>query len=865
MEADQQAIRQFLERVHGPEPEGWLILWTRQDKATATFDLAENGALDRAVEYCAARAPAFDMYAAVGLQRERPANTSRGAEPGVSALPGFWADVDIAGGAHKARDLPPTEQDARSLIDTAGLEPTIIVNSGFGLQPYWLLREPWRIEGEDERQRLKSLSSRFQLNLRLRANMRGWTMDSTADLCRVLRVPGTFNHKVDGDVRMVTAEYADCAYNLDDFEDLLAGIEDPGEAGREPSPRPDLPPARLPPILDGCAWMRQCRDNATALAEPEWYRMLTVVARCEDPDRWAHDLSKGYPKYSKRETQRKLKQASGDKVAPVTCAYVQSDLNGGRFCGECLFHGNINSPIAIGRIEGVDGVEGIEPPPEAGAAAPEPSAASQQPASPGPAPPAPAETAASMIERFTDLGNARRFVARYRGMVLYCEKWGKWFLWDNQRWRDDEKLGIISKAASLIRSLYGMAKQIKDEDERKAFLSHLVRSESFRSLNSMVSLAKSDAAIARLPEDFDANPWVLTVENGTIDLRTGKLLPHDPSRAITKLAPVVYDSDATCPNWLEFLNMVMKQRPSLVAFLQRAFGCCLTGIASDKAMFILYGSAGDNGKSTMVDVIQRLLGDYATRTPTETFLKKKDGAIPNDVAKLKGARFVWAAENERGSRLSESLIKEMTGSDKMSARFMRGEFFEFYPEFKPWLATNHKPQVRGDRALWNRLKLIPFDVTIPKDQQRPPHEVAAMFRAEYPGILNWALQGCLDWQRSGLGVPDEVVQATREYESEQDTFAMFLSEKCVCVQNARSAANALYKIYRVWAEEHGENPVSDKMFGPMLTERGFAKVRTKTGMVYMGVGIRAEDIYDGPRSSIPVPPPARADEEGEEI
>ena len=856
MEADRQAIRQFIERVHGPEPAGWLILWTRQDKATRAFALGEEGALDQAVEYCATKASACDVYAAVGLQRERPANTSRGAEPGVSALPGFWADIDIAGAAHKADALPPTEQDARCLIDAAGFEPSVIVRSGFGLQPYWLFREPWQIESDEERRRLKSLSTRFQLNLRLRANARGWTMDSTADLCRVLRVPGTFNHKVDGDIRMVTAEYADRAYNPDDFEDLLAGIDDPGEGVREPSPRSDLPPAKLPPILDGCAWMSHCRDDAAALAEPEWYRMLTVVARCEEPERWAHELSKGYPKYSKRETQRKLKQAAGDKVAPVTCAYVQSDLNGGRFCGECLFRGNINSPVAIGRIEGVEPLpEPDDPSP------PEPEAAGP----PGPAPPVPTETAAAIIERFTDLGNARRFVARHRGAILYCEKWSKWFLWDNKRWRDDEKLGIVSKAANLIRSLYPMAKQIKDEDERKAFLSHLLRSESFRSLNAMVSLAKSDTAIARLPEDFDADPWLLTIENGTIDLRTGKLLPHDPRRAITKLAPVTYDPAATCPNWLEFLNMVMKQRPSLVAFLQRAFGCCLTGIASDKAMFILYGHEGDNGKSTMVDVIQRLLGDYATRTPTETFLKKKDGAIPNDVAKLKGARFVWAAENERGSRLSESLIKEMTGSDKMSARFMRGEFFEFYPEFKPWLATNHKPQVRGDRALWNRLKLIPFDVSIPKEQQRPPHEVAAMFRAEYSGILNWALQGCLDWQRSGLGVPDEVVQATREYESEQDTFAMFLGEKCVCAPNARAAANALYKMYRIWAEEHGENPVSDKMFGPMLTERGYSKVRTKAGMVYMGVGIRAEDVYDGPRRSIPVPPPGRADEEGEEI
>ena len=858
MEADRQAIRQFLARVHGPEPAGWLIIWTRQDKATRAFALSEEGALDEAVEYCATKAPVFDVYAAVGLQRERPANTSRGAEPGVACLPGFWADVDIAGGAHKAKDLPPTEQDARGLIDAAGLEPSIIVRSGFGLQPYWLFREPWKIEADEERHRLKSLSTRFQSSLRLRANVRGWTMDSTADLCRVLRVPGTFNHKVDGVVRMVTAEYADRAYNLDDFEDLLAGMDDPAEVQHDTRAPKDLPPAKLPPILQGCAWMSHCRDDVASLAEPEWYRMLTVVARCEESERWAHDLSKAYPKYSRPETLRKLKQASGDKVAPVTCAYVQSDLNGERFCGECLFRGNINSPITIGRIEGA------EPLSEPGAAAPpEPEAAPPQ----KPAPPAPTETAAAMIERFTDLGNAKRFVARYRGTILYCEKWGKWFLWNNKRWCEDERLGILSKAASLIRSLYSHAKQIKDEEERKAFLSHLLKSESFRSLNAMVSLAKSETTIARHPDDFDVDQWVLTVENGTVDLRTGKLLPHDPKRLITKLAPVVYDPAATCPNWLEFLDMIMIQRPSLVGFLKRAFGLSLTGVTSDKAMYILHGHLGDNGKSTMIDVMQRMLGDYARRTPVETFLKKREGSIPNDVARLKGARFVWAAENERGSRLSESLIKEMTGGDKMSARFMRGEFFEFMPEFKLWFATNHKPSIRGDQAIWRRFKLIPFDISIPLDQQRARHEVMEMFAAEHSGILNWAIEGCLEWQRNGLGVPDEVVAATREYEAEQDTFAMFLEEKCVRVPNARVSSIALYRAYKGWAEEYGENPVSHKTFAALMSERGFHKNRAVAGIMYAGVGLRTEDHHDSALrpSKPPLPSYFAHDSEGEEV
>src|SRR5581483_6851438 len=217
-----------------------------------------------------------------------------------------------------------------------------------------------------------------------------------------------------------------------------------------------------------------------------------------------------------------------------------------------------------------------------------------------------------------------------------------------------------------------------------------------------------------------------------------------------------------------------------------------TGITSEKAMYILYGAGGDNGKSTMIDVMQRILGDYARGTPVETLLRRREGSIPNDVARLKGARFVWAAENERGSRFSESLLKSMTGGDKMIARFMRGEFFEFMPEFKLWLATNHKPIVRGDKAIWRRLKLVPFEVSIPLDQQKPRHEVMEMFAAEHSGILNWAIKGCLDWQRNGLGVPEEVVNATRDYEAEQDTFAMFLEDECVCVPKATAASIDLY-------------------------------------------------------------------------
>jgi P4 family phage/plasmid primase-like protien len=873
-----EQIGEFLKRLHGAESAGHLVVWTRPDKITRSFNLSKDGAVEEASAYCARRAEKSDVYAAVGLQRESPPARSRGTEDGVCSIPGIWADVDIAGPAHKSKDLPASEAEAWTIINEVELPTSVVLRSGFGLQVYWLFKEPWVLESAADRAAAKSLSVRFQTRLRQIAKTRGWMIDPTADLCRVLRVPGTYNRKIPDDPRLVTAEYSKSEYNVDDIEGILEGIEDPGPVVHREYAEGEMPLAQIEPIVEGCPWMRHCRDDARTLPEPEWYRMLTVVARCENADHWAHELSRAYPNYKPRETTGKLRQATSNKIAPVTCAYVEADLAGERYCSECLFRGHMNSPITIGRIGAEKETDESEPssdqmatPALSSVPTPELSSEGSEESASDPVD-GEIVSLASTIERFTDLGNAKRFVARYRDRVRFCDKWAKWFLWDGLRWKEDEKREVVSMAGDMIRGLYSMARKIRKAEEREAFLKHIHRSESYRSMTAMMSLAKADKALAAHPDEFDRNPWLLTVNNGTIDLRTGKLGPHAPQDMITRLAPVTYDPEAKCPNWLEFLYMVMNYRSSLVSFLQRAFGVSLTGVTSEKALYILYGAGGDNGKSTMVDVMQSLLGNYGLRTPVETLLRKKEGAIPNDVARLRGARFVWSSESDRGARLSESLIKDVTGGDKLSARFMRGEFFEFEPEFKLWLATNHKPTVRGDPAIWRRLKLTPFDISIPVEKQRPRHEVMAMFRAEFAGILNWAIQGCLEWQRDGLGVPDEVVFATKEYEAEQDTFAMFLEEKCVCVKNAQAASSDLYRSFREWAEAHGERVVSHKIFASWLSERGFKRKKTRTVMIYLGVGLRAAERSDGPGSASKQasgngsePVQGRLDDEGEEI
>jgi putative DNA primase/helicase len=283
----------------------------------------------------------------------------------------------------------------------------------------------------------------------------------------------------------------------------------------------------------------------------------------------------------------------------------------------------------------------------------------------------------------------------------------------------------------------------------------------------------------------------------------------------------------------------MGSKPGLTNFLRRAVGYSLTGDTSERALFIMYGS-GANGKSTALETIRALFGDYGLRTPAETLLARHGNAIPNDVARLKGARFVSASETDEGRRLAEAQIKDLTGGDTISARFLRAEWFDFRPECKLWLSTNHRPVVRGtDKAIWDRLKLIPFDVRIPEEQQ--DRKLLSKLKAELPGILAWAVRGCLEWQEKGLGVPDEVRDATGNYQSEMDMLANFIADACVLKSDAQASATSLFQAYRRWCDDNGERCCNQRGFSASLTERGFYKRRTgKTGTeAWQGIG-RAE-------------------------
>jgi putative DNA primase/helicase len=420
----------------------------------------------------------------------------------------------------------------------------------------------------------------------------------------------------------------------------------------------------------------------------------------------------------------------------------------------------------------------------------------------------------------TDLGNARRMVRQFGADLHYVYAWGKWFIWDGSRWAEDETGEIERVAKRTVTSIYAEAAETENTDERKNLAKWALASEGQSKISAMIALARSEVGISVKHADLDGDPMLLNCQNGTIDLRTGQLLPHNRKFLTTKKIDIAYDKAATCPLWHGFLNRIMDNNPALIAFLQRAVGYSLTASVVEQCLFFLHGN-GSNGKSTFTETIQALFGDYGQKAPTEMImLKQNTGAIPNDVARLPGARFVVTAEIEGGRRLAESLVKDLTGGDKMVARFMRQEYFEFTPTHKLWIYGNHKPVIKGsDNGIWRRINMIPFTVQIPdaeKDEQ-----LKDKLRAELPGILAWAVQGCLDWQRDGLKPPAEVKAATAAYRAESDALSAFIKECCTENINHKVRFDSLYSAYKSWCERNNERAESGRQFGNSLTERGF--------------------------------------------
>lgn len=447
----------------------------------------------------------------------------------------------------------------------------------------------------------------------------------------------------------------------------------------------------------------------------------------------------------------------------------------------------------------------------------------------------PASSPDDITQSLNDAGNAVRFGARHNGEAIYVPGLG-WYLWDGLRWCRDGISKVMELAKEVARSIFKEAAVVGDDGLQKLVLKHATSSLKAANLEAALKLARSLPELVVTADQLDNHDMLLGVGNGAVNLRTGKLEPVQRDQLITRHSPVIFDAKATCPQFLVFLDQVTAGDQALIGYLQRVTGYTLTGMTVEQCLFFLYGE-GNNGKSVFLNILKEVLGnDLACQTPAETLMVKKSGGT-NDIARLQNVRAVIANEIEDGSLLAESLVKQMTGGEVMSVRFLFQEFFQFMPRFKLFIAGNHKPTIRGrDIGIWRRIRLIPFVVTIPK-AQRDKH-LQAKLRTELPGILNWAIKGCKDWQKSGLGEPLVVTQAVNEYRQEMDLLGAWIADCCDLGPAKEWKSREAYGNYKGWAEGGGYRPLSESVFSRELVMI-YKKAKRNDGNYFLGMARKA--------------------------
>ncbi|MGZ4925066.1 MAG: DNA primase family protein [Halobacteriota archaeon] len=454
----------------------------------------------------------------------------------------------------------------------------------------------------------------------------------------------------------------------------------------------------------------------------------------------------------------------------------------------------------------------------------------------------------------TDVGNAKRFVARHGKNVRYCTQTGTWYIWDGRRWAVDTKNTIMQKAREVAECIDIEADFVKDIDPRERIkkkeelISWAKKSENDHRLMAMVSQAKSFPEIAVTTDQFDTDRMKLNCLNGTFDLELFTLEPHRRGDLITKLAPVNYDPDATFNRWDAFLDKVLPNE-ALRSYVQRATGYSLTGLTSEEVLFYICGPTA-SGKSTFIEAVKATLGDYADTADFDAFLKRKmTGSPRNDIARLNGARFVSSIEVDEGKALAEALIKTITGNETITARFLHNEFFTFRPQFKLFFAANIVPEINAqDEAVWRRIHIIPFDVSIP-DEERDPAIKEHLRTPELAGgaILRWMVDGCRQWQVEQLKPPDDVKATTKKYRLLTSELKRFITDRCVLGPAEFEPSSSLYNAYDEWCKSpknKGVIPLDRKQFGRRLKGHGCVPKKKRLPeyanpvRVWKGIGLR---------------------------
>lgn len=443
------------------------------------------------------------------------------------------------------------------------------------------------------------------------------------------------------------------------------------------------------------------------------------------------------------------------------------------------------------------------------------------------------------IKTLSDTGNADRLIAMYGDRLRYSYDLDMWLCWNGRFWERSKSIPV-ELAKNVAREILNEAAATKG-DNYKDLARHALASENYSRIKAMLQLAQSIPGVSISMEQLDANPDLLNVQNGTIDLTTGELLPFDSKHLITKIIEIPYtrsESWTEGGNWMNFLSEIFKGDAELISYVQRVVGYTLGGHISERKIFFLWGD-GRNGKSTFVNALARILGqDYSKRLPISALLKKKSEGIPNDIAQLKGARLAYCSEAPEGKELDEAFVKDASGGEKITARFMRGEWFSFTPEFKLWLSTNHKPEIQGsDDAIWDRIALIPFEFRVPEGEIDP--DLGSKLAKEDEFLLEWAVLGAVSWRKIGLATPFVVRQASENYRNEMNVVREFINQCCIKGDLYSVKVSDLIEAFRIFS---GQTSFTRNKFNKLVIAEGIPAPKVGTGnyAFWNGIGLRSD-------------------------
>lgn len=438
------------------------------------------------------------------------------------------------------------------------------------------------------------------------------------------------------------------------------------------------------------------------------------------------------------------------------------------------------------------------------------------------------------IRSYDDTGNADRFIDRYGHLYKHSYITNKFYIYDGQKWKVDDRGAIRKLIDEMIENIKNEkvlhSEDVTEEEAREAFQKYYKKTRGTQSKKNIMNELMHRKTVT--PDEFDNDDMLLNVANGYVDLTSRELYKHDINRMFSQIANTDYSEKMQPSVWLDFLNDIFAGDKEVIRYIQKALGYSLTGSTREQIMFILFGK-GRNGKSIFVETIAEILGDYSNNMQAKSLMVQKNDNVNTDIARLSKARFVTSSEPNEGFRFDEGLIKQLTGGDKVTARFLYAEEFEYTPKFKIWVSTNHKPIIRGtDDGIWRRLVLIPFDVQIP--EEKVDKDLKYKLLREAPAILNWMAEGAYMWMREGLELPDKLKDAGQTYRTEMDVVEQFIQEKCKRAEDVRETGKALYEEYKKWADENNEYKMDKNKFGKKLKEK-FRSKKMNNGVNYLGV------------------------------